>query len=56
MTSSDKWEERASEYITRRNWIVVVEEANPNSYTVNYLEENAAHCLSRAKKANQFGR
>lgn len=45
----ERWEERASEYISVRNHLVLDYGYELNSRTVNDYEERATNALSRAK-------
>lgn len=55
MNQSDKWEERASEWITTRNSLVT-KGWNPNLKAINDCEERAANALSKAKSIRQARR
>ena len=48
-TYSNRWEERASEYVSIRNTLVREYGYGLDSYAVNQYEERAANALSRAK-------
>lgn len=50
MTSTDKWLDRAGEYLSYRN-LLVREGISPDAREINTYEERASNCLSRAKRA-----